>query len=272
MVHDLERPGAGPGTLQDSEERSAPAPDTEPRSPARNSMKSLLDSARRSAWASPSPCPLVPRSLLTSTEHRDMTTHENADFYDADGTFDEETRQAGLLRHVRALRLPDPRGPARATSSGRSTSASASSPRSAWPAIFWINNVEHDYLGHEIFLLPGQMIPEHWHVRTANARAKVEGWHLRHGSVTLVAEGEPTPGFEIPPLHARHRRGAHRAGAEAGRGRLPGEPAGEALDDRRARGRDRHRVRQRPRRRALRFSHPEHHSSRSVTDTPEAEP
>ncbi|MBI4882319.1 MAG: hypothetical protein HY812_22055 [Planctomycetes bacterium] len=69
--------------------------------------------------------------------------------------------------------------------------------------IFWINNHEHDYLGHEIYLLPGQMIPEHWHEATRDARAKVEGWHLRHGSVTLFSEGAPSPGVDerIPPLH-----------------------------------------------------------------------
>jgi len=69
--------------------------------------------------------------------------------------------------------------------------------------IFWVNNQEHDYMGHEIFLLPGQMIPEHWHVKTEEARAKVEAWHVRHGWVTLYAEGEPSPGVEerIPESH-----------------------------------------------------------------------
>ena len=31
---------------------------------------------------------------------------------------------------------------------------------------------------------------------TDAVRAKVEGWHLRHGSVTLFAEGTPTPGVD----------------------------------------------------------------------------
>lgn len=69
--------------------------------------------------------------------------------------------------------------------------------------IFWVNHLEYNYLGHEIYLLPGQMIPEHWHVKTDLAAAKVESWQLRYGAVTLWGEGEPTPGGEkrIPPSH-----------------------------------------------------------------------
>jgi len=69
--------------------------------------------------------------------------------------------------------------------------------------IFWINNKEHNYFGHEIYLLPGQMIPEHAHVKTDEAGPKMEGWHVRHGWVYIYGEGEPTPGVEerIPPSH-----------------------------------------------------------------------
>jgi hypothetical protein len=62
--------------------------------------------------------------------------------------------------------------------------------------VFWINEKESNYFGHEIFLLPGQMIPEHWHVKTPDAGPKMEAWHLRCGGVTLFAEGDPTPGAE----------------------------------------------------------------------------
>jgi D-lyxose ketol-isomerase len=62
--------------------------------------------------------------------------------------------------------------------------------------IFWINDKEGKYLGHEIFLLPGQMIPEHWHVKTDEAAAKAEAWHLRYGAVTLFGEGDPSPEWD----------------------------------------------------------------------------
>jgi D-lyxose ketol-isomerase len=69
--------------------------------------------------------------------------------------------------------------------------------------IFWINNKEDDYFGHEIYLLPGQMIPEHRHLKTEEARPKMEGWQPRHGFVWTYAEGEPNAGDEkrIPGSH-----------------------------------------------------------------------
>ena len=35
--------------------------------------------------------------------------------------------------------------------------------------VFWVNDVEHNYFAHAIYLLPGQMIPEHAHVKTEYA-------------------------------------------------------------------------------------------------------
>jgi D-lyxose ketol-isomerase len=69
--------------------------------------------------------------------------------------------------------------------------------------IFWVNNKEHNYFGHEIYLLPGQMIPEHAHVKTAEAGAKLEAWQPRYGFIYIYGEGTPTPGVEerIPPSH-----------------------------------------------------------------------
>lgn len=60
--------------------------------------------------------------------------------------------------------------------------------------IFWINDEKHGYFAHEIYLLPGQMIVEHGHEATAKGKAKMETWHIRHGSVrTFGEEGEPLP-------------------------------------------------------------------------------
>jgi D-lyxose ketol-isomerase len=69
--------------------------------------------------------------------------------------------------------------------------------------IFWINNKKDNYFGHDIYLLPGQMIAEHKHVKTAEAAAKMEGWQTRHGWVYIYGEGTPTPGVEarIPETH-----------------------------------------------------------------------
>ncbi|MGL4942040.1 MAG: hypothetical protein ACRC46_02475 [Thermoguttaceae bacterium] len=55
--------------------------------------------------------------------------------------------------------------------------------------IFFINDKEHGYFGHEIYLLPGQMIPEHFHVAAEDKPAKHEMWQVRHGSIHTMAQG-----------------------------------------------------------------------------------
>jgi len=57
--------------------------------------------------------------------------------------------------------------------------------------VFWHNSQEFAYFAHEIYLLPGQMIVEHKHVKTDNP-AKMETWHVRGGSIFNFGEGETT--------------------------------------------------------------------------------
>ncbi|BDD07422.1 hypothetical protein [Aureibacter tunicatorum] len=64
--------------------------------------------------------------------------------------------------------------------------------------VFWHNSDVFKYFAHEIFLLPGQMIIEHKHVETSFA-AKMETWHVRHGSVYCFGEGEETAGNPSTP-------------------------------------------------------------------------
>ena len=56
--------------------------------------------------------------------------------------------------------------------------------------IFWYNDKETNVFGHEIFLLPGQMIVEHAHVQAADVAAKREAWHVRHGWICTFGEGD----------------------------------------------------------------------------------
>lgn len=45
------------------------------------------------------------------------------------------------------------------------------------------------YLGHDIYLLPGQVLPEHHHVGGADGYGpKMESWQVRHGSVEFFGE------------------------------------------------------------------------------------
>lgn len=68
--------------------------------------------------------------------------------------------------------------------------------------IFWVNNAEHGYFAHAIYLLPGQMIPEHAHVKTKYP-AKHESWMVEKGWAYNFSEvGEETP--NAPAIPATH--------------------------------------------------------------------
>ena len=66
--------------------------------------------------------------------------------------------------------------------------------------IFWVNEEKDSYFGHEIFLMPGQMIVEHGHEATAKGKAKMESWQVRNGSIyTFGEEGNPIPAGVVLP-------------------------------------------------------------------------
>lgn len=57
----------------------------------------------------------------------------------------------------------------------------------------------------DLFLLPGQMLPEHWHLDGETNPAKLEGWLIRHGESYIVGAGEDNlnkfPEIKIPECH-----------------------------------------------------------------------
>ncbi len=71
--------------------------------------------------------------------------------------------------------------------------------------IFYVNNKRDDYLLHDIWLLPGQMIPEHYHVKYKDVAPKMEAWLVRHGRAYMYAEGKGSAEDEkrIPPSHKK---------------------------------------------------------------------
>lgn len=128
--------------------------------------------------------------------------YRNEDFYQADGTFDtDRAKQAYydmMERHGYPI-VPRLKGEEFwAVDFGLGQFMEV-----GMAGIFWVNDQAGNYFGHEIYLLPGQMIPEHSHQRTEAAGPKMEAWHVRHGSVTIYSTGEPTPDIaeRIPPLH-----------------------------------------------------------------------
>lgn len=127
---------------------------------------------------------------------------KNEDFYDKAGKFNVEAAKEAYYKMMRWFDYPIPerlRGPDFWTLDfGLGIFMEV-----GMAGIFWMNNKEHNYMGHDIWLLPGQMIPEHWHVKTEEAGPKLEGWLVRHGSAYLYGEGTPTPGVaeRISPSH-----------------------------------------------------------------------
>ena len=68
--------------------------------------------------------------------------------------------------------------------------------------VFWVNDQEHGYFAHAIYLLPGQMIPEHAHVKT-EFQPKFESWMVEKGWCYNFSEvGNATP--NAPAIPASH--------------------------------------------------------------------
>lgn len=70
-------------------------------------------------------------------------------------------------------------------------------------AYMFVNNVEDRYMLMDIYLLPGQMLPEHWHLAAEGNPAKLEGRVIRHGVSHVVGIGEPNLGKDVvvPKCH-----------------------------------------------------------------------
>lgn len=139
--------------------------------------------------------------VMASAEKREITRHPNEYFYKADGTFDEAKAKEAYYKMFEEFGYPIvPR--LRSADFWVVDFGLGKFAEVGMGGIFWVNNQEDNYFGHDIYLLPGQMIPEHRHVRT-EAAPKMEGWQPRHGWVYIYGEGEPTPGVEerIPPSH-----------------------------------------------------------------------
>jgi D-lyxose ketol-isomerase len=88
--------------------------------------------------------------------------------------------------------------------------------------MFWINDQKNNYTALEMILLPGQMIPQHKHVKTDIAAPKMESWHIRYGCTHTYGEGEPTtpmavtiPESQVPYVTVR-RETTLRVGEVAG--------------------------------------------------------
>ena len=120
-----------------------------------------------------------------------IKTYKSSEFYDADGKFLVEKAREAYYDMFRRFHYP----------------ITATLKKEMWildfglgdfaqvgmAGIFWLNRQDFNYFGHEIYLLPGQMIPEHCHLATAKGAAKMESWQPRRGMIYTFGEGDPTP-------------------------------------------------------------------------------
>ena len=119
-----------------------------------------------------------------------VKTYANADFYDAKGTFLPEKAKAAYFEMMERFSYPIPDGLRKGI--WVLDFALKDFIHCGMGGIFWWNSEKYRYFGHEIFLLPGQMIVEHAHVETPKGPAKMEAWQPRHGMIYTFGEGDET--------------------------------------------------------------------------------
>lgn len=144
----------------------------------------------------------------------------NEDFYD-NGRFSEERAKDAVLRMCRTMGYPVFAG--MRENLWVSDYGTGQFARLGLAAYIFANqyNERGSYMLLDIFLLPGQMLPEHWHLEGDHGITKNEGWLVRWGKSYIVGIGEDNlasyPDIRIPQCHLGGRATArHVVEATAG--------------------------------------------------------
>ena len=128
----------------------------------------------------------------------------NDDFY-ANGQFDVEKAKDAILAMCRRFGYP-------AFSGMRdklwvSDYATGQFATCGLAACIFENHYDEggSYMLLDLFLMPGQMLPEHWHLEGDHGITKNEGWLIRWGKSYVVGIGEDNlsafPQIKIPSCH-----------------------------------------------------------------------
>ena len=125
----------------------------------------------------------------------------NADFYGADGKFNLDAAKEGYITLMKYHGYPVYKGMKEQL--WTTDYGTGQITKIGLAARMWVNNEPHRYMLMDLFLLPNQMLPEHWHIESDKNPAKLEGWLIRHGLSHVVGEGEANLGKEvvIPQCH-----------------------------------------------------------------------
>lgn len=133
--------------------------------------------------------------LLAKIHSSKKLTFNNSDFYTGKGVFKQEAAKDAYIELMRFHKYPvysDIHKRLRVMDFGRGHFATM-----GLAALGFLNEQVGCYMVQDLFLLPNQYLPEHYHEETANGPAKMEGWTVRHGLCYAYGEGPATK-----PMHA----------------------------------------------------------------------
>ena len=139
-----------------------------------------------------------------NVDTKSATIHfDNAYFYDENGTFLPEKAKDAILNLMDYHGYPTYEGIrddlwVMDYNAGRFAEVGLS-------GITYENNQKNLYMLLDIFLLPNQMLAEHWHVDGEETAAKREGWLVRWGKSYIVGVGVDNmsqfPQVKVPKVH-----------------------------------------------------------------------
>ena len=148
---------------------------------------------------------------------------KSSDFYDSNGAFNPEKARKAYFDMMERFKSPIP-DVLRTDAMWVCDFVQGDFAKLGMAGIFWINQKgvygktgaqeykgdfagkDFGYLGHEIYLLPGQMLPEHYHIGGPEGYGpKMESWMVRHGSIELFGEYKGEEEIAITDLPKNQR-------------------------------------------------------------------
>ena len=154
-------------------------------------------------------CINTPKQTITETiieevKAKTLPVYTNADFY-TDGKFNEDKAKDVVIALLEYYDYP-------ITSKTRqsiwiSDYGTGRYAELGLACIGYSNELDDGYMLQDLFLLPNQMLPEHWHEKINKYPAKLEGWLVRNGKSYIVGIGEDNmasyPEIKIPACHEK---------------------------------------------------------------------
>ncbi|MBI9018699.1 MAG: hypothetical protein JEZ07_15705 [Phycisphaerae bacterium] len=125
----------------------------------------------------------------------------NSQFYDANGQFNESAAKDAYIAMMKYHGYPVFDGMKEKL--WVSDYGTGQFSKLGLGAVMFANYQKERYMVMDLFLLPSQMLPEHYHLATDKGQAKMEGWLVRHGLSHIVGEGTPNLSQDIivPKCH-----------------------------------------------------------------------